>query len=206
MHKRLFISGTSGIGKTTLAKQLADITNIEFIQGSSKVLWDRFDIKTHKGLISLCRKNPQKGLEFQNELLLYRNNLINKYGNIISDRSIIDNIVYALVQLGPYVPEHELDEYIKLCVNSVNQGDLFIILNLNTNTLQQGFKIENDQKRIFNLNYNIMMSNIMMSVATGNLCGVGIKESNLLIIDDWYMNTRLSKVLEFISLKWDKKL
>ena len=68
---KIFISGVSGVGKTTMAKQISKDYKIPFIEGSSKVLWDKYNIKSHIELIKKTYLEPQFGLDFQNELLDY---------------------------------------------------------------------------------------------------------------------------------------
>ena len=61
---KIFISGVSGVGKTTMAKQISKDYKIPFIEGSSKVLWDKYNIKSHIELIKKTYLEPQFGLDF----------------------------------------------------------------------------------------------------------------------------------------------
>ena len=54
---KIFLSGPSGIGKTTMAKHIAKLYGIKFVEGSSKVLWGDFGIKSHLDLIQKCDKD-----------------------------------------------------------------------------------------------------------------------------------------------------
>ena len=95
---RTVIVGPSGVGKTTLAKALAEKNRTPFISASAKNLFDCYGFKDHKDIINCGISDPKKGLQFQIEIMQTRIGLFQKTENFISDRSPIDVWVYFLIQ------------------------------------------------------------------------------------------------------------
>lgn len=168
---KIFICGTSGIGKTTLAKHIARSRNTPFINGSSTVLWNKFNIENHKELLELGFKDPQRGLDFQHELLKYRVEITKGLKGFVTDRSPIDNLVYFLYQNAPYLSERDVHQYIDQCNFSMQKICDYNFQNMKllylTRDFQQGDTmgiIVNDGKRIDNHYYQDMMDNLFQHV------------------------------------------
>lgn len=171
MNKKIFITGTSGIGKTTLAKYLAEKNNIPFIVGSSKVLWEKYGIRNHQRLLELGIIEPQTGLAFQYDLLDIRNKAVEGLDSFVTDRSVVDNLVYFMFQNAPYLSEKDTRDYIRAC--KVSLGGIFdwdyenlklIYLSRNFFPFDKMAKIEDDGARIDNPYYQDMMDTIFQSI------------------------------------------
>ena len=194
---RLFISGISGIGKTTLAKTIAQEYDIPFIIGSTKLIWGRYGIKSHNDIISMCNNQPKYGLKFQKEVLDYRLEMINSHDVFVSDRSPVDNIVYVLTQLSHKVEEEEIRSYVEKCKIVYN------IENVRHIHLSGGIKtisntpLENDNMRITNQYYQLMVNSIFDMVINDNW--LLIPKDNFRNIDTWDMSTRMLAAKELIS-------
>jgi len=48
MHKRIMITGASGVGKTTLASHISEQYDLPFVTSSAKAIWPRFGFKNHQ--------------------------------------------------------------------------------------------------------------------------------------------------------------
>jgi len=154
MQQKTFITGTSGIGKTTLAEYISRKLQVPFINGSSTVLWKKYNITSHVELLEMGSREPTKGLEFQYELLKLREELVNGVDSFVTDRTPIDNLVYFLYQNAPYLSNGDVKGYIDACITSfmkTSQGNSKLIY-LTRDFLPNDRMpiIENDGKRIDN--------------------------------------------------------
>ena len=163
---KIFISGPSGIGKTTMAIHLAKEYNIPFIQGSSKVLWEKYDINSHKELIQKTNTDPDFGINFQFELLHYRNTSIEGLDNFVTDRSPMDNLVYFMLQVSDKVDSDITFKYMQMCRESYPKDYLQIFMGLNYDMCKQG--LEDDGFRVTNIYYQLMVNAIFDQIISGN--------------------------------------
>lgn len=162
--RRIFISGPSGTGKTTLANILSDYYELgKFISGSSKTLWDKYGIKKHQDIILRTHMDPHWGYEFQNELLDYRLKLFeaNKDFNIITDRSPLDNVIYFTLQNSPFESTLSSDAYYLKAYSSFKKGDWLIFRYYTSEVISKAHGIENDGHRITNPFYQLAVQNLM---------------------------------------------
>ena len=171
---KIFISGVSGVGKTTMAKQISKDYKIPFIEGSSKVLWDKYNIKSHIELIKKTYLEPQFGLDFQNELLDYRKNLIEKNDSFVSDRSPLDNLTYFLLQVSDKLGSNETLKYIEKCNEAYPNKYIQVYLGFNYNMGKEFF--ENDGFRINNIYYQFMVDAVFRQIITGNWLGINMDD------------------------------
>ena len=171
---KIFISGVSGVGKTTMAKQISKDYKIPFIEGSSKVLWDKYNIKSHIELIKKTYLEPQFGLDFQNELLDYRKNLIEKNDSFVSDRSPLDNLTYFLLQISDKLDSNETLKYIEKCNQSYPNKYIQVYLGFNYSMGKEFF--ENDGFRINNIYYQFMVDAVFRQIITGNWLGINMDD------------------------------
>ena len=178
---KIFISGVSGVGKTTMAKQISKDYKIPFIEGSSKVLWDKYNIKSHIELIKKTYLEPQFGLDFQNELLDYRRNLIEKNDSFVSDRSPLDNLTYFLLQVSDKLDSNETLQYIEKCSQSYPNKYIQVYLGFNYSMGKEFF--ENDGFRINNVYYQFMVDAIFRQIIVGNWLDINMH--NFLRISTW---------------------
>lgn len=169
MKNKIYITGTSGIGKSTLAKKISEDRGIPFINGSSTVLWKNYNINSHKELLLMGINDPIRGLAFQLELLELREKLVEGVETFVSDRSFIDNIVYFLYQNSPYLDEEKTLEYINAAIDSylrINKDNDSVVLFL-SRRFKPGdrmLNIENNGKRIINPYYQDMMDELFFYI------------------------------------------
>lgn len=177
MENKILICGVSGIGKTTLAKYIAARYRIPFISGSSSQLWDEFGYGSHLDIIKGAINDPEKGKIFQEELLDIRNQLISdNHGSLVSDRSVIDSIVYYLLQNSHLLSQVDNRAYLDKALDSIDWADNIVksrnkkpgkltIIYLDSNITDSKnpfpyqFTPDDDSKRITNSLYQNMVVN-----------------------------------------------
>ena len=197
MSTKIFLSGVSGIGKTTLCNLISKNTGLPFLEGSSKVLWRDFNISSHKEIIDKSLSDPAFGLEFQYALLDYREKMIKENDSFITDRTPLDNIVYTIIQLGPSISSDETLKYIqraKEVYKSVEEEYQHIHLGLNNDMLGE-MLIENDGMRIPNFYYQLMVESVFRTCLDSNWLDI----RNISKIYSWDMDRRENLVLCKIS-------
>lgn len=145
---RIAMAGPSGVGKSTLAEWIAKEYSIPFITTSTKPLWDKHNINTHSELITRTMLNPQWGLDFQYEVLEYRQAVVRDYEQFVTDRSPVDNLVYFLMQNTPYLGEEATQSYIQLCTDALTKVNGLIQIPFGDHIV-----LENDGKRVANRYY-----------------------------------------------------
>lgn len=89
---RIFISGCSGVGKTTLCKAMSEVLGIYYVNTSASGLWPKYGIQSHTDAIELP---PPDALRYQREVHDTRVNELRKYeGPLITDRGVMDQLIY----------------------------------------------------------------------------------------------------------------
>jgi hypothetical protein len=191
---KIAIAGPSGVGKTTLAHWIANEYGIPFITTSTKPLWEKYNIQSHKELVSRTILNPSWGYQFQLELLEMRQNIIDTNNNFVTDRSPMDNLVYFLMQNTPYMSEGETEEYVKLCADALGKLDCLIQI-----PFTELINLEDDGKRIPNKYYQ-MTTNITFVMAAGLLDPYLKPDGPLRVtsLQMWDWDERVEKIKNFI--------
>lgn len=209
MRKRILICGTSGIGKTTLAKLICERYKLPFINGSSTVLWDKYKIESHRDLLKMAIDEPQKGLDFQYELVDIRRRLTKDLEAFVTDRSLVDNIVYFLYQNAPFLTFEQTEKYIDYCHDTMsiierkNCDLIYLTRNFHKNDPQP--EISSDGKRIINTYFQDMVDGIFQQVVHGKpirhtvMGEVAVSPYyNQHTIHYWNLETRMHRVEQII--------
>ncbi len=198
---KVFISGISGIGKTTLAETISKKhEDMPFIIGSTKILWEKYNITSHKDIIKMCNEDPTLGMAFQMEVLDYRMEMANTHKNFISDRSPVDNIVYTLTQLSHKVSDELMLEYINKAKIIYQKPDVrHIHLGANYHTIRTK-GIEDDNMRITNQYYQFMINNIFSMVLHDDWLDIPRKTQNMRVVNTWDMDVRIDAVEELMGI------
>lgn len=188
---KIFISGPSGIGKTTMANFLAKEYNIPFIQGSSKVLWDKYGINSHKELIQKTNTDPDFGVNFQLELLEYRSKAIEGHESFVTDRSPMDNLVYFMLQVSDKVDSNVTFKYLQMCRETYPKDYIQVFMGLNYDMCKQG--LEDDGFRVTNIYYQLMVNAIFDQVVSGNWLDIDMSSFISFKTWDFQMKEKLIK-------------
>lgn len=151
-YKRIFITGASGIGKTTLAKMVSDLIRIPFISTSAKGVWPKFGFTDHKTAHRKSCYDVRVGNQYQHEVLKQRVKVLEGLKSFVSDRSPFDNYAYYLMQIGYLNNEFENSVFRGMCEDHLYLGEALIFLRF-----PDDIKIENDGFRIVNPDYQRMV-------------------------------------------------
>ena len=194
---KILLSGVSGIGKTTMAQILSEKYKIPFIIGSSKVLWRKYHIDSHRMLIDRCNSSNQFALDFQYELLEYRKNEMAKNDRFVTDRGPLDNLVYFLLQLSHNVSQFETAKYIEACIDSLPKDVLQIYFTFDPVILKSMNHLENDGARITNNYYQLMVASVFNMVLHQDYLKSRIDE-----IDMWDLQQRMISIEILINNRY----
>jgi nicotinamide riboside kinase len=158
MSKRIMFVGPSGIGKTTLAKAVAEKYDIPFISGSMSDLLPATKDISHNEILSLGSEAMYKS-DFQ--LLNLRNKLFKDKENFVTDRSYADLAAYFWYKQSRSIPECEMEHFFCQCQDLMeSQCDLAIFLPLNLGNYHE-WQMEDNKKRIMNRFFQVQISSLM---------------------------------------------
>lgn len=160
---RIQITGPSGIGKTTLAKEVEKVMGIDYISSSYHDLFPNLP-KKHTDLMEI----PKDDMVMDEYRLLsrrYQLYIAHNYNGYVTDRSMVDSIAYFIEKLAHKVAACETEDFITKAIKTIDTDcvDLIIFLPFTKNHIK-GWSIEDDNKRITNPYYQFKMSSIINSV------------------------------------------
>lgn len=152
---RVMLAGPSGIGKTTLARWLSEVSGVKFISGSmSNLLPETKDI-THHELLS---ENNKKLILQDYQLISVRHRVFGTSGSYITDRSYLDSAAYFIYKQSKFESNCTLSDFIYTCKQLIcSDCDVIILLSLD-NPLD--FMIEDNHKRITNSYFQVQISKL----------------------------------------------
>lgn len=158
---KVMITGVSGVGKTTLAKELSRTLSIPFVSGSYSDLVPKTANMPHKDMISQSKEDiAQQDWQVING----RHKSITNLDSFITDRSYIDSMAYWLSKLSGQVPACETDLFIKACSELIERdGDKFIFIPF-TLPMMTEWDIEDNHKRITSRWYQYQLTSIISGV------------------------------------------
>jgi len=165
-YQRIMMAGPSGIGKTTIAKWLADeyqALGYEFISGSVSDLIPSTKELSHRDMLD--RDSKTQYLE-DYQILDLRRKLFREHPIFVSDRSYLDSLTYFIYKQAGKQPSCELDQFSRLCsMILVQQCDLLVMFDFKPGYIDQ-WLTEDNHKRITNNYFQAEISGIM-KVALG---------------------------------------
>jgi len=163
-YKRIFISGASGVGKTTLAKEISKVFNVPFISTSAKKLWPRYGFIDHRDAIRKSISDKQTCIKYQWDVLYDRRNSLKGEPEFVTDRSPFDNYIYFMNQGGFLFTQDQCGKYARGCRISLELGDIVIFLRFTDDII-----IEDDKYRIVNWDFQKMMDGLIETVIKRNM-------------------------------------
>ena len=192
MNKRIFITGPSGIGKTTLAKYISETYNLPYVSTSASTLWPKYGFATHNEAHKQSVLNKIVGFSYQWDILNEREKSLS--GNLwVTDRSPIDNVAYFLLTLGHDITECDCLNFIEASSKMLYKADGIIHLEW----CDQDF-IEDNGKRIRNSYYQEMVDSVINMVIHKTYRNIPIP---ILNINTWDFESRKQ-----LTDKWLKEL
>lgn len=185
------LAGPSGIGKTTLAKEIESMTDIEFISGSVSDLLPETKDMSHESMLN--RSSEHLYME-DYKILNIRNSLFKCKEEFVSDRSYLDSIAYFLYKQADKIPQCEVEQFITTASRLlVQQCDLLIVLELVPEDVHNWLTEDND-KRITSNYFQILISSL---VYTGlKLAGYVSVNSGYTINTGLFNTTALNRPFE----------
>ena len=158
--KQVMLAGFSGSGKTTLAKALSE-DNLPFISGSVSDLLPQTKDEPHRSMLD---QDPKKLYMQDFQILNLRKKLFANKSNYISDRSFLDNAAYFILKQSKFIPQCEVDNFLKLCNKFLTQLCTHLILLDYTPDMLTNWVIEDNSKRIQNGYFQMQVAYLMRMV------------------------------------------
>lgn len=205
-NKRLKIafSGPSGLGKTTLANQVAGKLGIIhpstsagdiFTNADKRYLASNFGYegKGHKNVINLSSIYPDFGIEFQKLILERRAAQIIAHDRVVLDRCPIDNMVYLLTQTAHNMDEEHVTEFLNQAQEAYMGLTHVIVIKYSKDIPF----IEDNKSRVSNRYFQQYISDVFGGVYTryfSHIIGPMVME-----IDFWNLESRINTVLDFVK-------
>lgn len=186
--KNICIIGPSGTGKTTIAKYIASRYRMEYITGSSRELSGRFDINSHQDIIKLCANDPDKAISFYKSILSHREDIMdNNPYHIVTDRGIIDLMVYFTMQLAPFMGIFEVEKFMQACTDILGTDLNKQIFIFTPYTFKHAIKEED--RRIVNQEYQAIISH-----AFDVFIKKYMPKAEVIIMDEWNWEERVKLI------------
>lgn len=168
---RIFCCGPGGTGKTTLCEWASLNLDIPYLNTSGRQIWGQFGIKSHDDLIKKCKSNVQFGIDYQHALLDVRERVYKEADHFITERSVVDNAVYFLIEVAPHTSYNTTMEYLERCRQLSVHIDGLINFRYNPE-----MPVEDDGARVANaiftecsqLYFDYVMDNHLQRLKPGN--------------------------------------
>ena len=214
--KKVMLTGCSGVGKTTLAKWMAENFHLPFISGSYSDLVPETRYQKHSDMIS---KDPQEIYKQDMQVVNLRNKQFSNKRDFVSDRSYFDSAAYLIQKLSHHIPECDTEHFISTCERLMAEQCTHLIFIPFTKNFLENWDMEDNSKRVLNRYYQFEVSQVLYGIldlwnfkvnrvksffSGGNLncrgtitcCG---KKIQVLILDETDFYTRQYLVSRFID-------
>lgn len=146
---------------TTIAKLIEQEYSIPFISGSVSDLLPNTKNILHKDMIS---RDSNELIKEDYQILNLRNKLFKDKDSFISDRSYLDSAAYFCYKQADKIPKCEVEHFMALCKMILTQQCTNLILLDFTPDMVNSWVIEDNDKRITNPYFQLMISSIMKNV------------------------------------------
>jgi len=152
--------GSSGAGKTTLAKAIAEKLGLQYVENSAGLIltkeakntlkqrYDYFGDAGQVGVINKSAAEPQFGVDFQEWILTSRSEILEMNQNIILDRSPLDPVVFWLNQVVHNTTQGETTEFITRCFRAMVESGVTHVIRVPLQNPNE--EIENNGSRCHN--------------------------------------------------------
>lgn len=183
---KIMFAGASGVGKTTLAKEVPgmikfDVTEyppvLDFISGSVSDLIPKTKDMSHKEML----ERDSKDLLLEDfQVMNLRNKMFRDRDRFVTDRSYLDLAAYFYYKQAKNVPKCEMEHFFETCKMLLNQQCThLILLDFTTAMIKEWVTEDNNNKRIENNYFQFLISSIMDNML--NIWGfIPVEEINLL--------------------------
>ena len=145
--KKVMLTGCSGVGKTTLAKWMAENFHIPFISGSYSDLVPETRYQKHSDMIS---KDPQEIYKQDMQVINLRNKQFSNKRDFVSDRSYFDSAAYLIQKLSHHIPECDTEHFINTCERLMAEQCTHLIFIPFTKNFLKNWDMEDNSKRVLN--------------------------------------------------------
>lgn len=158
---QIMFTGVSGVGKTTIAKEVADMLKIPFISGSYSDLVPETKDMTHADMI----QQDAKTVFMQDmQVLNLRNKAFRGEDSFVTDRSYFDLAAYFINKLSHRLAECDLDHAVDLCRMLLGQQCTHLIFIPFSSSFFNEWVIEDNGKRILSKYYQFQVSQVMYGI------------------------------------------
>ena len=158
---KVMFAGPSGIGKTTSAKFVAETLGIPFVSGSVSDLLPATKEIPHSEMLS---RDSQALVREDYQILTLRSKLFREYETFVSDRSFLDSAAYFWYKQADKLPQCEVEQFLDICKKSLVDHCTHLILYDFTPTMLEQWVMEDNNKRITNKYFQMLISSIMKDV------------------------------------------
>lgn len=158
---RINFTGVSGIGKTTLAKWVADEFKIPFLSGSYSDLVPSTKEMPHQNMIT---QDVNTVYAQDMQVLNLRNKLFQQHPQYVSDRSYLDSAAYLINKLSHRIKECDTESFLEICHALTGVQITHLIFMPFTYDYVKRWEMEDNNKRVLNRYYQWEVSTIMYHI------------------------------------------
>lgn len=156
---RVALTGASGVGKTTIANEIARIYGIPFMSSSMSDIVLDTKLKPQSELISNATQVNEVNL------LSARAKMYAEHVNFVTDRSPIDSIAYYIHKLSTKVSISSIDVFRGMANKALENITHLIYIDYDA-TMIQTWPIQDNGKRVKNSYFQWMMGMVIKGVLT----------------------------------------
>lgn len=158
---RINFTGVSGIGKTTLAKWVAEEFKIPFLSGSYSDLVPSTKDMPHKNMIT---QDVNTVYAQDMQVLNLRNKLFQQHPQYVSDRSYLDSAAYLINKLSHRIKECDTESFLEICHALTGVQITHLIFMPFTYDYVKRWEMEDNNKRVLNRYYQWEVSTLMYRI------------------------------------------
>lgn len=158
---RINFTGVSGIGKTTLAKWVAEEFKIPFLSGSYSDLVPSTKDMPHQNMIT---QDVNTVYAQDMQVLNLRNKLFQQHPQYVSDRSYLDSAAYLINKLSHRIKECDTESFLEICHALTGVQITHLIFMPFTYDYVKRWEMEDNNKRILNRYYQWEVSTLMYRI------------------------------------------